>query len=468
MLTVACVQVGNYCDRGAEYVNILHDAVFRNLGVPHRFVCLTDDPTGLHKRIETITPPPGVTGWWAKLYLFDVLREGPVLYLDLDTVLTGHIDPLAQYEGRFAILRDFYRPGGYQSAVMAWNGDQSHIWQSWVEAGRPLVPGGDQAWIERVVEGADRLQDLHPGRILSFKVHAREWILADAMLVCFHGHPRPHEVTEGWVPELWKVGGLTQPRFIQTLNTPIPQMLGQAERNLARGLPMFVGAPEHKGKALIVGGAPSLSETLTTLRLHRARKGVVFAVNAVHDYLIERGIVPDYHVMLDARAENAQFVSKPHRGVKYLIAAQCHPDVFDALAGYDVTVWCGWVEGMVGVAERHPHLPITLVGGGNTVVLKTWALAQLMGFRRVSLFGVDSSYRGDANHAYPQPLNDGEAVMDVVVEGRTFKAARWMARQAHDFQQMANRFVAEGGDLTVYGDGLIPWIAKCMAKEKAA
>ena len=48
MLHIVCVQSGNYQERGAEYVNILHDSVRRNLArdTEGKFVCFTDDPTG--------------------------------------------------------------------------------------------------------------------------------------------------------------------------------------------------------------------------------------------------------------------------------------------------------------------------------------------------------------------------------------------------------------------------------------
>ena len=44
-LTVACLKWGR--KYGVDYVNILRDMVRRHLAVPHRFVCLTDDPAGI-------------------------------------------------------------------------------------------------------------------------------------------------------------------------------------------------------------------------------------------------------------------------------------------------------------------------------------------------------------------------------------------------------------------------------------
>ena len=70
MLNIVCLKAGKAY--GPEYVNILFDMVRRNLvaGYPGRFVCLTDDPTGLDAGIETIRLPGNIETWWGKLYMF--------------------------------------------------------------------------------------------------------------------------------------------------------------------------------------------------------------------------------------------------------------------------------------------------------------------------------------------------------------------------------------------------------------
>ena len=126
MLRIVCLQQGNYCGRGTEYVNVLYDAVSRNLaeGMAGVFECFTDQPEGLAPGIVARPlPAPGAPGWWGKLGLFraGLWPEGDrVLLFDLDTLIEGAIEELATYAGPFAALEDFYRPGGLQSSVMAW------------------------------------------------------------------------------------------------------------------------------------------------------------------------------------------------------------------------------------------------------------------------------------------------------------------------------------------------------------
>lgn len=257
--------------------------------------------------------------------------------------------------------------------------------------------------------------------------------------------------------------------FESSLNTPTATMMEQAEINLKRDLPMFVEVGEHNGEALIVGGAPSLANTLPELRMHKQRGGVIFALNGAHDWLIERGIVPDFHVMLDARPENARFVQKPHRGVSYLIAAQCHPSVFDALIEQNVTVWVSCLETPEQereLAGEFPGKPLMMVGGGATVGLKALNLAYLWGFRKIGIYGMDSSYRGEENHAYRQELNDKESRMTIHAAGRDFTCAPWMAKQAQEFQRQYRQLVGLGCRVKAYGDGLLPWIYQQLNKEQ--
>ena len=155
MLRICCIRAGTAF--APVYVDILFDSVRRNLadGFEGEFVCFTDQPDALADGIVVRPLPADLPGWWSKLALFrnNLFPAGDrVLFFDLDTVITGRLDEIAAYDGSFAILRDFYRPDGLQSAVMAWRaGDASEIWASYVEAGCPIDDdGGDQAWIEHV------------------------------------------------------------------------------------------------------------------------------------------------------------------------------------------------------------------------------------------------------------------------------------------------------------------------------
>lgn len=183
---VCCIKVGS--KYGPEYVNRLYRMVEENTTHPHEFVCLTDDPRG----VECQTVPVGteLSGWWSKLVLFKphpALKGHRVIFLDLDTIILGNIDFLFDYKGDFAILRDFYHPKGYGSAIMSIEpGFGSQLWTS----KHILGYHGDQDWIRANVKDADLWQDLYPGKIVSFKVHCQDVVPTQASIVCFHGYPK--------------------------------------------------------------------------------------------------------------------------------------------------------------------------------------------------------------------------------------------------------------------------------------
>lgn len=201
-VTVACVKSKPAYDH--HWVNRLYRAVQKHLSVQHRFVCFTDDSSGI--ACQTKPLPKGLRGWNAKMALHrPVALSGKVLYLDLDTLIVDSLDFVAKYEGDFAILRDFYRADGYGSGVMLWNKPQPQVWTRWLELGMPEHPLGDQGWMEEFVPNADRLQDVFPGKFVSFKVHCESGELPkESAVLSFHGAPKNCDFPrEHWVTRLW-------------------------------------------------------------------------------------------------------------------------------------------------------------------------------------------------------------------------------------------------------------------------
>jgi len=213
-MRVVCLKWGRLY--GPEYVDALAGGLRRH-GYTGAIECFTERPRGLPSDVEARRlPEPTLPGWWGKLALFKpgLWPEGErILFLDLDTVILGPIDPIAAYAGPFAILRDFYFPTRLQSAVMAWPaGWGAHIWQTFEEAGRPMDERAtDQGWIMRTERtSAVRLQDVFPGRFVSYKLDCQDGPPAGASVLCFHGKPRPHEATAAWVAREWRPQSLSR------------------------------------------------------------------------------------------------------------------------------------------------------------------------------------------------------------------------------------------------------------------
>lgn len=191
---IACVKQGS--KYGPEYVTRLRDGVARHLSRPHRFVCFTDDPV---EGVECHPLPADLPGYWSKMGLFKLKR--PLLYFDLDVVITGDLAPLLDWEG-FGVLRDWWLPM-FNSSVMKLTGKESHVWDAFaLDADQSMraCRYGDQQFVTLALPDArvfppeycpsykaDRCQDAPP---------------KGARVVVMHGEPKPHQCG-GWVAEAW-------------------------------------------------------------------------------------------------------------------------------------------------------------------------------------------------------------------------------------------------------------------------
>jgi FkbM family methyltransferase len=486
VLHVACVRWGE--KYSAEYVERLHDMVRRNLpaGFRGRFVCFTDRPQDLAHLagVELAPLPSGAKGWWNKFALFapDAFPKGDrVWFFDLDTVITGPLETLFSYPGSFAILRDVYRHEGWQSSVMSWIAgslltDAIHeIAQAelakYGDSIDQVYPGGDQQLIERMWEhflplhmkGApwppDILQPMFPGVLRSYKVDCVWKVPKGTSVVFFHGHPRPHEVLTGWVPEVWKVDGGSAAELVMVGTVAQDKVLQNARVNRAKGLEELEPSSENAYTAVICAGGPSLADHLPVIANMQRSGAALFTTNGVERFLRTKQLKGDFHVMCDARPDMAQMVCRD--GTK-LYATMCDPSVIEAAKdlGGRLVLWNPATDGMDELVPNG-----YMIGGGSTVGLRSMALAFAMGFRNIVCVGFDSCYRGDEHHAYKQTLNDSDRVLDCIVSGQRFKAAPWMVQQAEEWKVLVSELMRLGCSVSVYGEGLIAAIASSMHQE---
>jgi uncharacterized Rossmann fold enzyme len=229
----------------------------------------------------------------------------------------------------------------------------------------------------------------------------------------------------------------------------------QVKLAIARTTKRLEPAPELRDEPIaIVGYGPSLRDTWEQVRDFKH----IISCSGAHRLLIDHGIIPTWHAAVDPLPKNTvRLIGKPHPSVKYLICSTCHPDVFDHLEGYDVTVWHSF-------ASEEEALRILPRGefaftGGVDVGLRSMALARALGFRDLHVFGMDGSSptpdQGRHAGSHPNPL---QAQCVTEYEGRTFYTTPGMLEAArtteHELRQMPDVTA------TFYGDGLIQHMAK--------
>lgn len=174
-------------------------------------------------------------------------------------------------------------------------------------------------------------------------------------------------------------------------------------------LPRLAAGPERKEPLAVVGGGQSA---------HLFAGGSVMAINGAHDWLIDRGVVPDFAFMLDPQPHLAELF-RPHPGIKYLVATVCDPETFAALDGYDVTVF----HAPQGEEVNEP----LSIPGGPTAMARSPLMAATLGYRDVTLYGADSCYFG-ATHIYSNtPDRDP---MQVRCDGKVWDTCLGLVAQA--------------------------------------
>lgn len=221
---------------------------------------------------------------------------------------------------------------------------------------------------------------------------------------------------------------------------------------------------KRAGSIAVVSFGPSLNDTWEQIRAFE----YVITCSGAHKFLVERGIVPTWHVEVDPRAHKVQLIGPPQKETEYLIASTCHPAVFDHLEGYDVKLWHVF-DSKEDALRTLPRGEWALTGG-SSVGLRALTIARFLGFTDLHVFGMDGSEGATGKHAAPHPNQaTGHSICEYDgVEYRTTPAMAECARQTwHELNQMPDVTA------TFYGDGLVQAMAKNykpehIAKEKTA
>lgn len=229
----ACVIHGD--TYGWHYVDRLYNMLTRNLS----------RPVTLHVYTEASRPVPapyvkheledwGINGpkraWWYKTQLFNSAHHaGPLLYMDLDVVITNSIDWIWQCNTHyFWAVKDFkylWKPThvGINSSVMWWDTQRFHyVWQQFLKNDRRttfLRYHGDQDFITDTVDKqTQRFFDID--RVKSWRWECLDGgydfkkkqckipgagtnVNPSTSIMIFHGNPKPDQITDSTVLAYW-------------------------------------------------------------------------------------------------------------------------------------------------------------------------------------------------------------------------------------------------------------------------
>lgn len=189
---------------------------------------------------------------------------------------------------------------------------------------------------------------------------------------------------------------------------------------LRQKLPKLWPSPMDEDATLhIACYGPSLAETWRDLGRP------LLSVSGAHDFLIARGVVPDYHLSTDPRTTSLPHILHPHRDVQYLMASVSHPFTWSILKGYRVKVF-HVVSGANTYAWLQVHDPRTLlVIAGSSVGLGALQVGGVLGFRHFEVHGMDGCWRDGARHA-GEHFGHTQKPMPWTAHGRTWQTSKIM------------------------------------------
>ena len=226
---------------GAHYINRLYAMVRRNLQGDFRFVCLTDDSSGIRSEVECFAIPPldlpaGIPErGWKKLTTFSADLhglQGTALFLDVDVVITGALDDFFTQPGEFLIIHDYKRPwritgnsSVYRFEIGAHPDVLTYFRTHFAEIRKKYR--NEQAYLSDFLHKQGKLAYWPAAWCPSFKYHciatwpSNYWqaphVPPDARIVIFHGECNPPDALAGrrnrrfrfikpalWVDEYWR------------------------------------------------------------------------------------------------------------------------------------------------------------------------------------------------------------------------------------------------------------------------
>lgn len=216
---VLCMKWGT--KYGPEYVNRLYGMVRRHLRSDFRFVCLTDDATGIRAEVSclpipALALPDGIPerGWKKLTTLAADLHglKGTALFLDLDVVIVDDITPFFEQPGQFLIIHDWKRPWrvtGNSSVYRFELGAHAEVLTGFCNDPTTVRARfrNEQAWLTDVVHRQGRLSYWPDAWCRSYKYHCvpawpsnywREPVVPEgARILVFHGTINPPDALTG-------------------------------------------------------------------------------------------------------------------------------------------------------------------------------------------------------------------------------------------------------------------------------
>lgn len=227
----------------------------------------------------------------------------------------------------------------------------------------------------------------------------------------------------------------------------------QIKQNIGKVSGRISGSEKREDPIAIVCYGPSLNQTWEEIRQFK----YVISCSGSHKFLLERGIVPTWHVEVDPRAHKIELLGDPHSDVIYLPASTVHPTYIDHLQKQNVRVDLWHVFDNSEDALRTLPKGEWALMGGSSVGLRCITIARFFGFTDLHVFGMDGCEGESGKHAAAHP-SQPKGHSEVEYQGKIYRTTASMlecAKQTwHELDQMPDV------KAKFYGEGLVQEMSK--------
>lgn len=216
--------------------------------------------------------------------------------------------------------------------------------------------------------------------------------------------------------------------------------------------------PAHNRVAIICGSGPSLKRSYDTIR---NMDGDVFACNGAAALLHANRITVDNQAILEPHPSiSTDFCEHAKR---HLMASIVPPEVVQRSS--NVLLWHPYaphIENALKGLKRKFYY----IGGGISVSLFCLNIAYTLGYRRLEIFGLDSSYEDGEFYANGNRASAESVNVHIEYNGKHFVTTFDMKQQVVIFMKLAAMLQQAGCKIHVYGSGLLPEVFNHPETEK--
>jgi uncharacterized Rossmann fold enzyme len=219
---------------------------------------------------------------------------------------------------------------------------------------------------------------------------------------------------------------------------------------------------------VFVCGGPTLEKHLPELLDKSVDPNYeIYTSNKTCKYLLEHGIVPKFHVILDPTEKKKKDLDYDCDEVTLLLALQCDPAVFAARGNrkafkFIAVTATDRTPSDLDVARENALTPddptIMACSGGSMMGTRALFLASSLGYRRIEYYGFDACIDYDdaqkIARMYSYDKQRGENILEVEAgNGRKFYSTLAFSRQCNEIVKLMDTI--PGMEVIVHGDSFM-------------